>query len=151
MEILTAKSTRRSTRLRVEIPVTVTSMDRRHLFSERCVALVVSPQGCGFQASQPLPLETPVLLSNLPGEAGASGRVANCLPLGKDGKYFLIGVSLYNPGNIWGITDPPGDWNCTSSPSTASASTEAKPAAKSKDVWPYNVFSAHGEAHPGRK
>ncbi len=151
MEILTSKSTRRSTRLRVEIPVTVTSMDRRHPFSERCVALVVSPQGCGFQASQPLPLETPVLLSDLPGGAGSSGRVANCLPLGNDGKYFLIGVSLYNPGNIWGIADPPEDWNCASPPNAASASPEVKPAAKNKDVWPYNVFSAHGEAHPGRK
>jgi hypothetical protein len=151
MEILTAKSTRRSTRLRVEIPVNVTSMDRRHPFSARCVALVVSPQGCGFQASQSLPLETPVLLSDLPGGAGASGRVANCLPLGNEGKYFLIGVSLYNPGNIWGIADPPEDWNCASSPSATSASAEVKPAAKNKDVWPYNVFSAHGEAHPGRK
>lgn len=151
MEILTPKSTRRSTRLRVEIPVTVTSMDRRHPFAAPCIALVVSPQGCGIQASQALPLETPVLLSNLPGGAGASGRVANCLPLGNDGKHFLIGVSLYNPGNIWGIADPPEDWNCTSSPGTTSASADAKSAAKRKDVWPYNVFSAHGEAHPGRK
>jgi hypothetical protein len=151
MEILTPKSTRRSTRLRVEIPVSVTSMDRRHPFSARCVALVVSPQGCGFQASEALPLETPVLLSDLPGGAGASGRVANCLPLGNDGKHFLIGVSFYNSANIWGIANPPEDWNCTSSPGTTSVSAEIKPAPASKDVWPYNLFSAHGEAHPGRK
>ena len=149
MEILTPKSTRRSTRLRVEIPLTVTSMDRRHPFAAQCVALVVSPQGCGFQASQALPLETPILLSDLPGGANASGRVANCLPLGNDGKYFLIGVSLYNPGNIWGIAAPPEDWNCL--PNSAAAAAADKPPAKSKDVWPYNLFSDHGEAHPGRK
>ncbi len=147
MEILTSKATRRSTRLRVEIPVTVTSMDRRHQFSASCVALVVSPQGCGFRASQALPLETPVLLSELPGGGSASARVANCLPLGNDGKFFLIGVSLYNPGNVWGIADPPADWNCPSAASAASAPV----APTNKNAWPYNLFSGQGEAHPGRK
>jgi len=139
-------ATRRSTRLRVQIPMTVTSMDRRHSFAASCIALVVSPQGCGFRASQALPLETPVLLGDLPGGASASGRVANCLPLGNDGKYFLIGVSLYNPGNVWGIADPPADWNCASTGQAVGAATT-----KAKNVWPYNLFSGHGEAHPGRK
>ncbi|HWY20781.1 MAG TPA: hypothetical protein VNX26_06135 [Candidatus Acidoferrum sp.] len=148
MEILTPKATRRSTRLRVEIPVTVTSMDRRHPFAATCIALVVSPQGCGFRASQALPLETPVLLGGLPGGGSASARVANCLPLGSDGKYFLIGVSLYNPGNVWGIVDPPADWNC---PPSANSATGDAAAPHTKNVWPYNLFSGQGEAHPGRK
>ncbi|MGB9362759.1 MAG: hypothetical protein WCA99_14210, partial [Candidatus Sulfotelmatobacter sp.] len=93
MEITTPNATRRSTRVRVEIPLTVTSLDRVHPFSSKCVALVVSAQGCGFQAPQAFPLETPLLLSDLPGGGSASGRVANCLPLGKDGKQFLIGVA----------------------------------------------------------
>ena len=126
----------------------VTSMDRRHAFSASCVALVVSPQGCGFRAAQPLPLETPVLLSDLPGGGSASARVANCLPLGNDGKYFLIGVSLYNPGNVWGIADPPADWNCTSSAGTASGGAAAT---KSKSVWPYNLVSGQDQARLGRK
>jgi len=152
MEILTPKATRRSTRLRVEIPVIVTSMDRRHPFSSECVALVVGPQGCGFRASQGLPLETPVLLGDLPGGGSASGRVASCLPLGNDGKYYLIGVALYNHGNVWGIIDPPADWNCPADPSAASSAGEAgKTPSKSKNAWPYNLFSDQGEAHPGRK
>jgi hypothetical protein len=150
MEILTPKPTRRSTRMRVEIPVTVTSMDRKHPLAGQCVALVVSPQGCGFRTSQALPVGTPVLLSNLPGGGNASARVANCLPLGNDGKYFLIGVSLYNPGNIWGIADPPADWNCASTPNPASAG-ETKAPASSKNAWPYNLFSSQGEAHTSRK
>ena len=40
-----------------------------------------------------------------------TARVANCLPLGNDGKYFLIGASLYTHGNVWGIADPPEDWD----------------------------------------
>jgi hypothetical protein len=144
MEIVTPKTTRRSTRLRVQIPLVVTSMDRRHEFSEHCVALVVSPQGCGIRASRALPIETPVLLSDLPGAGSASGRVANCLPLGKDGKHFLIGVSLYNQSNVWGIADPPEDWSVSTPPS---ATAEEK-AAPRKSEWPYNLFSAQGEGHP---
>jgi hypothetical protein len=134
----------------VEIPITVTSLDRKHPFAAECVALVVSPQGCGFRTPQALPVGTPVLLSNLPAGGNASARVANCLPLGSDGKQFLIGVSLYNPGNVWGITDPPADWNCAPTPTPASAD-ETKAPAKSKNAWPYNVFSGQSEAHLNRK
>jgi hypothetical protein len=148
MEILTPKSTRRCTRVRVQISVMLTSMDRRHSFAAECIALVVSPQGCGLRATQALPIETPVTLSALPGGASASARVANCLPLGKDGKHFLIGLSLYNPGNVWGIADPPEDWNC--SPNTVEGAAGVG-CAKNKDVWPYNRFSGHTETHPGRK
>jgi hypothetical protein len=148
MEILTPRAARRSTRIRVQIPLTVTSMDRRHPFSAICDALVVSAQGCGLRASKALPLETPVLLSDLPSGGSASARVASCLPLGHDGKQFLIGVSLYNSGNVWGIANPPADWMCEPNSPAANAGSRAN---KSGAVWPYNVFSTHGEAHPGRK
>jgi len=150
MEVSTPKSTRRSTRMRVEIPITVTSMDRRHPFAEVCIALVVSPQGAGLRASHALPLETPVLLSDLPGGGSASARVANCLPLGNDGKYFLIGVSLYNHGNVWGISNPPEDWNCASNSADSTSKTD-KAAIKSKESWPYNLFSGHVKTHPRAK
>jgi hypothetical protein len=152
MEINTPKMSRRCTRLRVEIPMIVTSMDRRHLFSEECVALVVSPQGCGFRSSQALPLETPVLLGDLPGGGSVSGRVASCLPLGSDGKQFLIGVALYNQENVWGITDPPEDWKVSSTASAAAATSDATGTSeKGKNVWPYNLFTEHGKSHSGRK
>jgi hypothetical protein len=151
MEILTPKMTRRSTRVRVEIPVTITSMDRRHPFSAACVALVVSLQGGGIRAPQALPVETPVLLSNLPGGGSATAYVANCLPLGKDGKYFLIGVSLYNHGNVWGISDPPEDWTSSSGSTAASAPPAKSASGHGRSVWPYNLFPSGNEAHPGRK
>lgn len=150
MEIFTPKATRRSTRLRVEIPLVVTSMDRKHVFSGECTALVVGPQGCGLRVTHGLPLETPVLLSGLPGGGSASGRVASCLPLGQDGKYFLLGIALYNQGNVWGIADPPADWNCAPNEGSG-AEDPGKAISKGKSAWPYNVFSAHGEANSGRK
>src|SRR5713226_4197120 len=151
MEVLTPKATRRSTRIRVEIPISVTSLDRVHPFAERCVAVVVSGQGCGFRSSRALQIETPIFLSDLPGGGSVTARVASCLPLGSDGKYFLIGVALYTHGNVWGIAQPPDDWNCSSAAGAGSASANQKPVTRSNEAWPYNLFSGQGEAHPGRK
>lgn len=142
MDVSTPKSTRRSTRLRVEIPMTVTSMDRRLPFSAPCVALVVSHQGCGFRSPQALPLETPVLLSDLPAGATATGRVANCLSLGSHGKHFLIGLELYNPGNVWAISNPPEDWKCKSNDVPNFIVPENRIVKKATESWPYNLQSA---------
>jgi hypothetical protein len=156
MEILTSKATRRSTRIRVEIPASVISLDRKRPFGEKCMVLIVSAQGCGFRSSEALPLETPIMLSGLPGGGSVTARVANCLPLGNDGKYFLIGASLYTHGNVWAIADPPEDWTVaaqddpTPFPARPAQASAAKPTV-SKKVWPYNLFSESAEAHPGRK
>ena len=148
--------------MRVEIPVSVVSLDRMRPFAERCELLVVSAQGCGFRSSRALQMETPIMIGDLPGGASVTARVANCLSLGSDGKHFLIGASLYTHGNVWGIPDAPSDWIIAAKddPAPADSSRQGKPAAPSADaslmktnkqVWPYNIFSAGTEAHPGRK
>jgi hypothetical protein len=160
MEVLTPKAIRRSTRLRVEIPVSVISLDRMRPFGEKCVLLIVSAQGCGFRSSEELQVETPIMLSGLPGGGSVTARVANCLPLGSDGKYFLIGAALYTHGNVWGIADPPADWSVAAKDDPAAARSESatkEPAANApklkvqKAEWPYNLFSEGAELHPGRK
>lgn len=159
MEVLTAKAIRRSTRIRVEIPVSVISLDRKRPFAESCMVLVVSAQGCGFRCSHALPIETPIMINDLPSGGSVTGRVANCLPLGNDGKFFLLGVSLYTHGNVWGLANPPEDWSIVAQgdPVAARAAAPASPAAKESKVpgqkksWPYNLFEEGGEAHPGRK
>jgi hypothetical protein len=156
MEVQTSNATRRSTRIRVEIPASVISLDRRRPFGERCMVLIVSAMGCGFRSSEALQVETPIMLSGLPGGGSVTARVANCLPLGTDGQYFLIGASLYTQGNVWGIADPPEDWKSvgqgapTPSPEASDPSSAAK-VTVNKKVWPYNLFSEGAEAHPGRK
>ena len=153
MEILTPKATRRSTRLRVEIPVSVISLDRQRPFGDRCVVLVVSAQGCGFRASEELLAGTPIMISNLPGGGSVTARVANCVPMGSDGKYFLVGASLYTHGNVWGIANAPpetGPWQRKIDPAAKPAAAlrnsghgEAQPAKApaQKKAWPYNLFS----------
>jgi hypothetical protein len=154
MEVLTPKATRRSTRIRVEIPVSVVSLDRMRPFAENCMVLVVSAQGCGFRSSRALPLGTPIMLNGLPGGGSVTARVANCLPLGADG--FLIGVSLYTHGNVWGIANPPDDWKfaAQSNPSPSSKAAESAPSAPlkvSKKQWPYNLFEEGSENRLERK
>ena len=166
MEVLTSKAIRRSTRIRVEIPISVTSLDRVRPFADRCVAVVVSGQGCGFRSPRALQLETPIFLSDLPGGGSVTARVASCLPLGSDGKYFLIGAALYTHGNVWGIADPPEDWGTTVPSAAAAAGAGAagqsagrsagqpiplKPAVSGKKNWPYNRFADSTEAHPREK
>jgi hypothetical protein len=156
MEVLTPKATRRSTRIRVEIPVTVTSLDRRRPFADTCTVLVVSAQGCGFRTTQALQLETPVMLSQLPGGGSVTARVANCLPLGNDGKYFLVGAALYTHGNVWGIADPPADWSDAAQSTPAPAPTNAAPSAAptlkiNKKVWPYNLADDSGDTRTSRR
>jgi hypothetical protein len=157
MEVLTPKTTRRSTRLRVEIPVSIMSLDRQRPFAERCELLVVSAQGCGFRSTRALPLETPVMINDLPGGGSVTARVASCVPLGNDQKYFLIGAALYTHGNVWGIQNAPEDWGIAaqSDPVPASTSPHAenvKAAAAAagahaqKKSWPYNLFSDGAEA-----
>ncbi len=140
----------------MEIPVGVISLDRTRPFGEKCTVLVVSAQGCGFRSSEALQLETPIMLSGLPGGGSVTARVVNCLPLGSDGNYFLIGASLYTHGNVWGIADPPDDWSAAGENDPAPSSSDPTPASApkltvNKKAWPYNLFSEGAEAHPGRK
>jgi hypothetical protein len=156
MEILTAKTTRRSTRLRVEIPVHVASLDRMRPFAGECVVLVASAQGCGIQCAQALQVETPIMITGLPGGASVTAKVANCVPLGADGKKFLVGASLYTHGNIWGIPNPPEDWGFTSTSAPAASPAKSQPLTSpqrnaNRKTWPYNLFEEGAESHPGRK
>ena len=69
--------------------------------------------------------------------------------LGGDGKAFLLGLALEEPGNVWGIQKTPPDWDlAVTAPATPVAPTEDP---VKKKNWPYSMFSAKGEAHPGRK
>lgn len=154
-DVHTPKALRRSTRMRVEIPVSVTSLDRMRPFAEQCTLLVVSAQGCGFRSPRAIQLETPVMFNDLPGGGSVTARVANCLPLGNDG--FLIGAALYNAGNVWGIANPPEDWNVAAKNDPVAAKPKAAAAAAApgiavqKKAWPYNVFESGAEAPLRRK
>ena len=137
------------TRVRVEVPVRLTTLSPAPLFAEQSHTLVVNPQGCGVKLSKALEPGTRVLLDGLPGGAQATARVANCFPLGSDGKAFLLGLALETPGNVWGIQNAPADWTIEEAIPAAPVAPAEDPAKKKN--WPYSMFSSKGEAHPGRR
>jgi hypothetical protein len=136
---------RRSTRIRAQIPIRVTSLDPALEFSEHCHTLVINMEGCGVRLSRPLEPGFGVLLDELPNGSSAEARVANCVPLGNEGKYWVVGLALEEPCNIWGVKPTPTDWRDSVPP--------LKPVSLPKKAgeWPYSFFSEKGEAHPGRK
>ena len=141
----TSEAQRRSTRIRLELPVVLTSLDPEKPFSEPCQTLVVNPQGCGIQFTRPLDVGSFVGLEKLPGGHRVMCKVANCLPIGTNGKLWLIGLALEEPGNVWGVAKPPADWGI---PKAAAASVSTP---KSSKEWPFSQYSQRGEFHPGRK
>ena len=143
----TSEAQRRSTRIRLELPVVLTSLDPVNAFSEPCHTLVINPQGCGIQFTRRLEVGSFVVLEKLPGGRRASAKVANCLPIGTDGTLWLVGLALDEPGNVWGLAQPPSDWGTPKAvAATASANTP-----KASREWPFSQYSSRGEFHPGRK
>jgi hypothetical protein len=136
---------RRSTRIRAQIPLRVTSLDAHDSFSESCHTLVVNTEGCGVRLSRPMEPGAAVCLDEMPSGRAVAGLVANCVPLGP--KHWLVGIQLEETGNIWGIHPAPADWGAE--PPQAAAATVGVPAKKGE--WPFSQFSKHGEFHPGRK
>ena len=136
---------RHSTRIRAQIPIRVTSLDPAFEFSEHCHTLVVNTEGCGIRLSHALEPGLRVMLDELPAGNRAEARVANCVPLGGEGRFWLVGIALEESGNIWCIQPAPADWG-DSKPPVASV-----PPPKKTEEWPYSFFSSKGEAHPGRK
>ena len=143
------EAARRSTRIRAQIPFRLTSMDPTVRFSEPCHTLIVNTQGCGVRLTRPLEPGLEVQIDDLPTGQLAAATVANCVPLGTGGKYWLVGLALHEAGNIWGIRPAPADWEAEQKARAAVAAASAS-SAKSNE-WPYTQFSSRGEFHPGRR
>lgn len=102
---------RRGTRIPCEIQLTLTGCDPHHRFSELCLVVLVNPQGCGVRFGRPIEVGIAVELTGLPVEHRVSAHVVNCISLGQYEKFWLIGLALDEPGNVWGIEAPPEDWS----------------------------------------
>jgi hypothetical protein len=144
------ESSRRSTRIRAQIPLRVTSLDPAIDLCEHCHTLVVNTQGCGVRLSRSLEAGVEVRLDQLPTGTIVTARVANSVPLGADGKYWLVGLAMEESGNIWGIHPAPADWGGESM-AAASGVHISSVVPEKKNEWPFSQFSNRGEFHPGRK
>ncbi len=102
---------RSGTRVPCEIEAILTSTDEGSLFSEPCRIVLVNPQGCALTVYRTVDVGTAVILEGLPGASKMAGRVVTSISLGKNEKpFWLVGVAIDEPGNVWGISNPPEDW-----------------------------------------
>ena len=101
---------RRSTRLPLEVPVQVNSLDPAFSFSERCNTTLVNAHGCGVISPRAMQMNLPVRLEIISAKRHTTAVVSEVVPLGGDPETWLIGLELQIPGNFWGIEYAPSDW-----------------------------------------
>jgi hypothetical protein len=106
----TQHAIRRSTRLPLEVPVLVTSLNAAVPFSEQCNTTLVNAHGCGLIAARALAQGTHVRLEIVSAKRHTTARVGEVVPLGGDPETWLVGLELDVPGNFWGIEYAPSDW-----------------------------------------
>ena len=101
---------RRSTRLALQIPVILTSLDPACDFHKECKTVFVNAHGCGIIVPQLLNNKTPVTVELVSSGAKKNGLVVLAISLLENFSWFL-GVEFVSPGNLWGVENPPADWS----------------------------------------
>jgi hypothetical protein len=100
---------RRSSRVPVNVPVLVTSLEPGTRFSEVCETLVVNAHGCAMRS--PVKLDAGVLLHFHSKEGReTTAKVIACQPLEADRTSWRLAARLDRPENFWGLTTCPADW-----------------------------------------
>ena len=130
----TQHAIRRSTRLPLEVPVLVTSLNTAAPFSARGNTTLVNAHGCGLIVPRALTHGIQVRLEIVSAKRHTTARVAEVVPLGGDPETWLVGLELDVPGNFWGIEYAPSDWKVEEilSPAAERQQLDQEPSAAAK-------------------
>ncbi|MGB9232983.1 MAG: hypothetical protein WCC04_01110 [Terriglobales bacterium] len=118
---------RRSSRVPIQVPIHVTSLEPNTQFSDVCETLVVSAHGCALRF--PIPLNAGSTLQLHREGRKATAHVVACLPIGSDGQSWRLGARLDQPDNFWGLESCPDDWRTLVMPSSAPEKSRQNPSA----------------------
>ncbi len=116
---------RRSSRVPVNVPIRVTSMEPESQFSAICETLVVNAHGCAMRFPVRLDEGSVLRLHNRGGRQ-AVAYVVVCQPTGSDGKSWILGAKLDRPENFWGLESCPEDWRVIEMPAPGVDQVSAK-------------------------
>ncbi len=141
----TQHAIRRSTRLPLEVPVLVTSLDPARPFSEPCHTTLVNAHGCGLIVGREMAHGIAVRLEIVPAKRYTTARVAEVVPLGGNPEAWLIGLELDVAGNFWGIEYAPSDWKTEE----AAAPAREQPQLDPRFDWRFDQ-AAGAAAQPAR-
>jgi hypothetical protein len=107
---MTTPYQRHGTRVRAQIPLRLTSLEPVANFPENCHTTMVNPRGCGVRFSRALKAGSRVRVDQLPGGGSVTARVACSVPPSQGNKFWLIGIGMDTPGNLWCLAPAPEDW-----------------------------------------
>jgi hypothetical protein len=103
-------SARRSTRLSLQIPVVITSLDPARTFAGKHETLVVNAHGCGVIVREQLDKGTPMTVELVSNGRIKNARVVLVRPL-MEGVSWLLGIEFDHPAcDFWEIENLPADW-----------------------------------------
>ena len=102
---------RRSTRIDFSVPIVLSGRDAKgETFREATCTAIVNLHGAKLKTSREILVGMQVCIDNPQtgaSEKGVCVRIEEDVP-GENAHY--IAVQLVRPGNIWGVPDPPADW-----------------------------------------
>jgi hypothetical protein len=145
----TPSAIRRSTRLPLEVPVRITSLNPAVPFSEQCNTTLVNAHGCGLVAPRVIAQGIQVRLEIVSAKRSATAHVGEVVPLGGDPETWLVGLELDAPGNFWGIDYAPSDWKIAEGASSAApqpVGAQSTATAKTEHVRRWRLADISGGA-----
>lgn len=102
---------RRSTRLSIAVPVTISGQNTRgEMYREGTRTIVINRHGACIATAQPLAPGLELAIENPPLRITVQGRIIHVSAPAPDSGSYEIGVELLEPKNVWGIQYPPADW-----------------------------------------
>jgi len=105
-----ASNTRRSTRLSLQIPVVIASLDPAQNFIGQYETVVINAHGCAVIVREQLEKETPMTVELIAHGRIKQARVVVVRPL-TEGVSWLLGLEFDHPAcDFWQIENPPADW-----------------------------------------
>src|SRR5215470_862838 len=139
---------RRSSRIQLPVPLLILGTDRRgETFQERTSAVSVNLHGCRYPSRHDYAEDGWVTLQ-VTGTEGRSSRpvrarVRSVFSAQSQRELCQVGVELDTPGNVWGISTPPEDWQRLVGASNSFAGAAAAVAPAPETSTPVSSF--HGE------
>ncbi|HSS99892.1 MAG TPA: hypothetical protein VLK33_22815 [Terriglobales bacterium] len=100
---------RRSSRVKMTLPILVTSTEEQPSFSEVCETMMVNAHGCSLRANNKLDAGATVQFQTRDGN-WTMAHIVECQPLNHGRTSWMLGAKLDKPTNFWGLENYPEDW-----------------------------------------
>ena len=147
---------RRSSRIQLPVPLLILGTNRRgETFQERTSSVSVNLHGCRYPSRHEYVQDGWVTLQVTGTDSASSpavrARVRSVFSAQTPRELCQVGVELDTPGNVWGISTPPEDWQRLLYGSNSSAGTAAAVAPAKETSTPISSFQGEQPTAPERR